>query len=54
MEQVNDSIKKERVNIILELSDELENKYYNKFLNKDIEVLVKIQVIKSSLVLFVK
>ena len=41
MEQVNDSIKKERVNTILELSDELENKYYNKFLNKDIEVLVE-------------
>ena len=41
MEQVNDSIKKERVNIILELSDELENNYYNKFLNKDIEVLVE-------------
>ena len=41
MEQVNDSIKKERVNTILELSDELENKYYNKFLNKDIEVLIE-------------
>ena len=41
MEQVNDSIKKERVNTILELSDGLENKYYNKFLNKDIEVLVE-------------
>jgi len=41
MNQVNDSVKKERVNKILELSDELENKYYNKFLNKNIDVLIE-------------
>ena len=41
MEQVKDSIKKERVDVILKLSDELENIYYNKFLDKDIEVLVE-------------
>ncbi len=41
MEQVKDSIKKERVDVILKISDELENIYYNKFLGKDIEVLVE-------------
>ena len=41
MEQVKDSIKKERVDVILKLSDELENIYYSKFLDKDIEVLVE-------------
>jgi len=41
MKQVNDKLKKERVNKVLELSDELENKYYNKFLNKTIDVLIE-------------
>lgn len=41
MEQVKDSIKKGRVDVILKLSDELENIYYSKFLDKDIEVLVE-------------
>ena len=41
MKQVNDTIKKDRVNKILELSDELENKYYNKFLNKNLDVLIE-------------
>ena len=32
MKQVNDSIKKERVHEVLELSNALENEYYNNFL----------------------
>ena len=41
MKQVSDNIKKIRTNKILELSDELENKYYNKFLNKEVNVLIE-------------
>ena len=41
MKQVDDKIKKNRTNIILELSDELENIYYNKFLNKELDVLIE-------------
>ena len=41
MKQVNDKIKKERVDIILKLSDELEENYYKKFINKEVEVLIE-------------
>ena len=41
MKQVNDSIKKDRTNKILELSDELENNYYNKFINKELDILIE-------------
>ena len=41
MKQVNDTIKKKRTKIILELSDELESIYYNKFINKEIDVLIE-------------
>ncbi|MBQ3021096.1 MAG: tRNA (N(6)-L-threonylcarbamoyladenosine(37)-C(2))-methylthiotransferase MtaB [Bacilli bacterium] len=41
MKQVKDSIKKSRVNEILELSDLLENRYYNKYLNKQVNVLIE-------------
>ena len=41
MKQVNDTIKKERVKQILELSDILEENYYNQFLNKELEVLIE-------------
>ena len=41
MKQVNDSIKKERVHKILELSNKLENEYYNQFLNKELPCLIE-------------
>lgn len=41
MEQVDEKIKKERVNIILKLSNELENKYYKLFKNKTLKVLIE-------------
>ena len=41
MKQVDDNIKKIRVHKILELSDRLETKYYNKFINKELDVLVE-------------
>ena len=41
MKQVSDNIKKERTNKILELSEELENIYYNKYLNKEVNVLIE-------------
>ncbi|MDE6141028.1 MAG: tRNA (N(6)-L-threonylcarbamoyladenosine(37)-C(2))-methylthiotransferase MtaB, partial [Bacilli bacterium] len=41
MKQVNDSIKKTRVHEVLELSDELENSYYKKFIGKRLTVLVE-------------
>lgn len=41
MVQVNDKIKKQRTHEILELSDELENIYYNKFLGETLSVLVE-------------
>lgn len=41
MEQVNDFVKKDRVHTILELSNELEDEYYNKFINRSIDVLVE-------------
>ena len=49
MKQVNDLIKKERVHKILELSDVLENRYYNRFLDKDLEVLVEEVFSKQSI-----
>jgi len=39
--QVNEDIKKERVRKLLELSKELEIKYMNNFINKELEVLVE-------------
>lgn len=41
MVQVNDKIKKQRTHEILELSDDLENIYYNKFLGETLSVLVE-------------
>ena len=41
MKQVNDSIKKERVHQVLELSNVLENEYYNKFLNQSMDCLIE-------------
>lgn len=38
---VNDTVKKNRVNEILKLSDQLECKYYQKFIGKELEVLVE-------------
>lgn len=39
--QVDEKIKKERVREIINLSNELESIYYNKFLNKCIPVLIE-------------
>jgi len=41
MKQVNDTIKKERVHKILEISSNLENLYYKKFLGKNVDVLIE-------------
>lgn len=41
MKQVSDNIKKERVHKIIELSNSLENEYYNKFLNKEMPCLIE-------------
>jgi len=41
MKQVNESIKKERVHKVLELSDMLEENYYKKFINTNLEVLIE-------------
>ena len=41
MKQVNDSLKKERVHEVLELSNALENEYYNKFLNQSMDCLIE-------------
>lgn len=41
MKQVNDTIKKERVHKIIELSNKFENEYYNKFLNKEMPCLIE-------------
>lgn len=41
MKQVNDTVKKNRVDEVLRLSDELESKYYQKFIGKSLEVLVE-------------
>ena len=41
MKQVDDNIKKIRVHKILELSNDLEKKYYDKFINKELDVLIE-------------
>ena len=41
MKQVNDKVKKDRTNKILELSDQLENKYYNNFIDKELDILIE-------------
>lgn len=41
MQQVNDTIKKNRCASILKLSNELENAYYRMFIGKELEVLVE-------------
>ena len=41
MKQVNDTVKKNRVDEVLNLSDELESKYYKKFIGSILEVLVE-------------
>lgn len=41
MKQVNDTVKKNRVDEVLRLSDELESKYYQKFIGRTLEVLVE-------------
>lgn len=41
MPQVDEKIKKERARALLDLSDELENSYLTKFLNKEVEVLTE-------------
>lgn len=38
---VKDNIKKERVNKVLELSKKLENKYYQKFIGKTLDIIVE-------------
>ena len=35
------NIKKERVHRLMELSNELERKYYSSFIGKDVEVLIE-------------
>lgn len=39
--QIDERIKKERVNKLMEISDELEQKYLDKFVNKEMEVLIE-------------
>jgi threonylcarbamoyladenosine tRNA methylthiotransferase MtaB len=39
--KVSPVIKKERVNRLLKLSSELENEYFNKFINQNLEVLIE-------------
>ena len=41
LKPVNDLTKKQRVDIILKKSDELEHEFYLKYLNKEVEVLVE-------------
>ena len=41
MKQVNDKVKDDRVKEMLKLSDELEHKYYESFIGKEVEVLVE-------------
>ena len=41
MKQVSDLVKKTRIKMVLDLSLELENKYYNRFLNKELLVLIE-------------
>ncbi len=39
MEQVNDTVKRNRCDVVLTLSDELENKFYQRYLGTSVEVL---------------
>jgi len=39
--QVDEKIKKERVNKLIKVSDELEKEYLDKFINKEVEVLIE-------------
>ena len=39
--QVDESIKKERVSKLIEISDEMEYVYYDSFINKEVEVLIE-------------
>ena len=39
--QIDEKIKKERVAKLIQISDELENNYLNKFINQEVEVLVE-------------
>ncbi|MBQ7141004.1 MAG: tRNA (N(6)-L-threonylcarbamoyladenosine(37)-C(2))-methylthiotransferase MtaB [Bacilli bacterium] len=39
--QIDGKIKKDRAHTLLELSKKLENDYYNKFINSDVEVLIE-------------
>lgn len=41
MKQVNDTVKKNRTHEILELSDRLENAYYQKYIGKTVSVLIE-------------
>ncbi len=41
MPEVDERIKRERTNKLLDISLELENKYYHKFLNKEVEILTE-------------
>lgn len=38
---VNDTIKKERVKKVIELSNQLENEYYNKFIGNSLEIIIE-------------
>ena len=39
--QIDESVKKERVTKLIELSDELENKFLDSYINKEVEVLIE-------------
>ena len=41
MKQVNDKVKKDRSKKLILLSNELEESYYNNYLNKEVEVLIE-------------
>ncbi len=41
MPQVDGNVKKERVKILLELSDKLKNNYYNRFINEKMDIIIE-------------
>ena len=41
MPQVDENVKKQRVQVLLSLSEELEKKYYQSFLNQTLSVLIE-------------
>ncbi len=47
--QVKDSVKKLRDKKLIEVSNELEKEYYNKFLNKELEVLIEEKIDNKSI-----